>query len=31
MLQTIEPDIDIVFMVLNKCGQPCEHIGLITQ
>lgn len=30
-IQTIEPDIDTIFMVLEKCGQPCEHILQITQ
>ncbi|MCP4494746.1 MAG: hypothetical protein GY820_46700 [Gammaproteobacteria bacterium] len=25
-----EPDIDTIFMVLNKCGKPCEHISQIT-
>ena len=30
-IQTIEPDIDTIFMVLDKCGAPCEHIEQITQ
>jgi hypothetical protein len=28
---TIEPDIDTIFMVINKCGKPCEHISQITE
>ncbi len=28
---TIEPDIDTIFMVLNQCGKPCEHISQITE
>lgn len=30
-IQTIEPDIDTIFMVINKCGKPCEHISQITE
>ncbi len=28
---TIEPDIDTIFMVLEKCGQKCKHIQWITE
>lgn len=28
---TIEPDIDTIFMVLNKCGAKCKHILKITE
>ncbi|WP_286716198.1 hypothetical protein [Thalassolituus sp. UBA2009] len=31
LIQTIEPDIDTIFMVIRKCGLPCEHIGLLTE
>lgn len=30
-IQTIEPDIDTIFMVLEKCGKSCEHIEQITE
>lgn len=30
-IQTIEPDIDTIFMVLAKCGSPCKHIQKITE
>lgn len=30
-IQTIEPDIDTIFMVLKKCGKPCAHIQEITE
>lgn len=30
-IQTIEPDIDTIFMVIAKCGKPCEHIQKITE
>ena len=30
-IQTIEPDIDTIFMVLEKCGKPCEHIQQVTE
>lgn len=30
-IQTIEPDIDTIFLVLDKCGKPCAHILQITE
>lgn len=29
--QTVEPSIDAVFKVINKCGKPCKNMILATE
>lgn len=31
VVKTIEPQIDAIFQEIDKCGQPCKRIVLITE